>query len=181
MVMFFPKQQESSDKNEEDDDVEDDNKPLQRKKKRLISEISSDEDERQSKEHTPTPSKKRRLNSDISDNEAVKEEIEHDVEQGIEQSVEEKRDQLTTAPRGDGELRTVCLDGLTSNSLLLERAHGNAEWMIHVPGHGRRIISLFGRGVRQLRVRHLGTDPEGADIHVMIAHLRVHFPILFHS
>ena len=128
--------------------------------------------------------KKRRLNSDIleaknaDDESEVTATVKEEIGQGPEQSVEEKREQPVTASHSD--TTAICVNGVESVCWRMHRAAGNATYIVVVPGHGVRMVLLGGRGIaRGYTVRQLGTDPEGADVRVMVAHLRVHFPRLF--
>lgn len=130
-----------------------------------------------------TTRKKHRLNSDIleakneDDGSEATAMVNEEIEQGSEQSVEEKREQPMTAPHSGNT--AICVNGVESVCWRMHRAAGNATYIVVVPGHGVRMVLLGGRGIaRGYTVRQLGTDPEGADARVMIAHLRVHFPRL---
>ena len=88
---------------------------------------------------------------------------------------------IIASPHNECRLTTAqTVDGVQSLCMCLARSAGNSSWIVAVPGHGVRQIMLGGRGrARAWRCRLIGNDPEGADIDVMIAHLRAHFPCAF--
>ena len=75
------------------------------------------------------------------------------------------------------QIRTQCVGGVSSVSILLRRGAGNATWILAVPGHGVRRVTVGGRcGITQ----RIGRDLEPSDSAVITAHLKAHFPGIFY-